>query len=67
MITGNKFEVYHSIMGNKSLYETKDKELQDDTIIRVAIEEFDCNLTKKDLEIIRRDYTRYLLKYKMLL
>ena len=66
-ITGNKFEAYHSILRNRSLYETKDKKLGDDTIIRVAIEQYDVNLTKKDIEIMRRDYTRYLLKYKMLL
>ena len=66
-ITGNKFEAYHSILGNRSLYETKDKKLQDETIIRVAKEQYDVNLTEKDLKEIRRDYERYLFKYKMLL
>jgi len=34
-ITGNKFEAFHSIRGNSSLYETKDKKLTDDSIIRI--------------------------------
>ena len=66
-ITGNKFEAYHSIRGNSSLYETKDKKLTDDSIIRIALEEYDVNITKKDLEIMRKDYTRYIIFYKYLL
>ena len=66
-ITGNKFEVYYSIRENRSLYETKDKKLQDETILRVAKEQYDCILTKSDLEEIRKYYERYLFKYKMLL
>ncbi|MBA7478411.1 hypothetical protein ES705_05691 [subsurface metagenome] len=66
-ITGNKFEAYHSIMGNRSLYETKDKGLQIETIIRVAKEQYDVNLTKKDIEEMKKDYTRYIFFYKMLL
>ena len=66
-ITGNKFEAYHSILGNRSLYETKDKKLTDDSIIRIALEEYDVNITKKDLEIMRKDYTRYIIFYKYLL
>jgi hypothetical protein len=66
-ITGNKFEAYHSILGNRSLYETKDKKLQDETIIRIAKEQYDVNLTKSDLEEMKKDYTRYMFKYKMLL
>ncbi|MBA7642307.1 hypothetical protein ES703_49997 [subsurface metagenome] len=66
-ITGNKFEAYHSILGNRSLYETKDKKLTDDSIIRIALEEYDVNITKKDLEIMKKDYTRYIIFYKYLL
>ena len=66
-ITGNKFEAYYSILGNKTLYETKDKKLQDETIIRVAKEEYDVNLTKSDLEKMKKNYTRYIRFYKMLL
>lgn len=66
-ITGNKFEAYHSIIKNQSLYVTKDKKLQDDTIIRVAIEQYDVNLTKSDLEMMRKDYTKYIIFYKYLL
>ncbi|MBA7623226.1 hypothetical protein ES703_30619 [subsurface metagenome] len=66
-ITGNKFEAYHSIRGKSSLYETKDKKLTDDSIIRIALEEYDVNITKKDLEIMRKDYTRYIIFYKYLL
>jgi len=66
-VTGAKYEAYHSIREYRSLYETKDKKLSDDSIIRIAKEEYDVNLTKKDLEEMKRDYTRYMLKYKMLL
>ena len=66
-ITGNKFEAYYSILGNSSLYETKDKKLTDDSIIRIALEEYDVNITKKDLEIMRKDYARYIIFYKYLL
>ncbi|MBA7538543.1 hypothetical protein ES705_30820 [subsurface metagenome] len=66
-ITGNKFEAYHSIRGKSSLYETKDKKLTDDSIIRIALEEYDVNITKKDLEIMKKDYTRYIIFYKYLL
>ncbi|MBA7547492.1 hypothetical protein ES705_39914 [subsurface metagenome] len=66
-ITGNKFEAYHSILGNRSLYETKDKKLQNETIIRISKEQYDVNLTKKDIEEMKKDYARYLFKYKMLL
>jgi len=62
-ITSLKFEAYYSIIGNKSLYVTKDKKLQDDTIIRVAIEEYDVNLTKKDLEEMRKNYENLIYKY----
>ena len=66
-ITGNKFEAYYAIRGLKSLYVTKGKELQYETIIRVAKEEYDVNLTEEDIEKMKKEYTRYLLKYKMLL
>ena len=66
-ITGNKFETYYSILKNRSLYETKDKKLTDDSIIRIALEQYDVNLTKKDLEIMNKDYTRYIIFYKFLL
>jgi hypothetical protein len=68
MITGNKFEVWHSItIDNRTLYETKDKKITDDSIIRIAKEEYDCTLTKKDIEQIRKKFAHYLFKYKMLL
>jgi len=66
-ITGNKFEAFHSIRGNSSLYETKDKKLTDDSIIRIALEEYDVNITKSDLEKMKKDYTRYIIFYKYLL
>jgi len=67
VVTGAKYEAYHSIRGNSSLYETKDKKLTDDSIIRIALEQYDVNLTKKDVEEMRKNYTRYMFKYKMLL
>jgi len=66
-VTGAKYEAYHSIRVNSSLYETKDKKLTDDSIIRIALEQYDVNITKEDLEKMKKDYTRYMMKYKMLL
>jgi hypothetical protein len=66
-ITGNKYEAYHSILGNRSLYETKDKKLNSETIIEIAEREYDVVLSLSDLEKMKKDYTRYMFKYKMLL
>ncbi|GAJ11352.1 unnamed protein product, partial [marine sediment metagenome] len=64
----NKFEVWHSITKDKrSLYETKDKKLTDDSIIRIAEKEYDCILTKKDIEQMSNNFGLYLQKYKMIL
>jgi len=54
-ITRLKFESFFSIIKNKSL--------KDDVIIRVAIEEYDVNLTKKDLELMRKNYESLIYKY----
>jgi len=68
MITGNKFEVWHLItIDNRTLYETKDKKISDDSIIRIAEKEYDCRLTKKDIEQMRNNFERLLRKYKLLL
>jgi hypothetical protein len=68
MITGNKFEVWHLItIDHRTLYETKDKKLDSETIIEIAKREYDCNLTKKDIEQMRDDFAHLLRKYKMLL
>ncbi|MBA7551119.1 hypothetical protein ES705_43654 [subsurface metagenome] len=68
MITGNKFEVWHLItIDNKTLYETKDKKISDDSIIRIAEKEYDCRLTKKDIEQMRKNFEHLLRKYRMLL
>ena len=68
MITGNKFEVWHLItVDNRTLYETKDKKLDSETIIEIAKRECDCNLTKKDIEQMRDNFEHLLRKYKMLL
>jgi len=62
-ITRLKFESYFSIIKNKSLYVTGEKNLKDDTIIRVAIEEYDVNLTKKDLKEMRENFESLIYKY----
>ena len=68
MITGNKFEVWHLItIDNRTLYETKDKKISDDSIIRIAEKEYDCRLTKKDIEQMRKNFEHLLRKYRMLL
>jgi len=64
-ITLAKFEAYNSIKDHKSLYETKDKKLIDDSIIRIALEEYDVNLTKKDIEEMRKNWEGYWQKYRM--
>ncbi|GAH70232.1 unnamed protein product, partial [marine sediment metagenome] len=58
-ITLAKFEAYNSIKDYKSLYETKDKKLIDDSIIRIALEEYDVNLTKKDIEEMKKNWEGY--------
>ncbi len=65
MITLAKFEAYNSIKDYKSLYETKEKKLIDDSIIRIALEEYDVNLTKEDIEVMRKNWGRYWQKYRM--
>ena len=68
MITGNKYEVWHSItIDNRSLYIKKNQKLSDEMIIEIAGKEYDCILSKKDLELIRNNFEHYLRKYKMLL
>lgn len=64
-ITLAKFEAYHSIKDYKSLYETEDKKLIDDSIIIIALEEYDVNLTKKDIEEMRKNWEGYWQKYRM--
>jgi len=66
-VTGAKFEAYYKIRKNISLYVKKGQKLEDDSIIRIALEQYDVNITKKDLEEMKRDYTRYMFFYKMLL
>ena len=63
-ITGNKFEAYESIRNRISLYVKKGQELSDEMIIEIAKKEYDVNLTKKDIEEMRKNFERYLLKYK---
>ena len=65
-ITGNKFEAYDSIKGTKSLYVPGEKNLKAETIIRIAKEEYDVNLTKNDIEEMIKRYKRYLNKYRFL-
>ncbi|GAI04600.1 unnamed protein product [marine sediment metagenome] len=56
-ITGNKFEAWHSItIDLKTLYETKDKKLTDDSIIRIAKEQYDVILSKEDLEQMKKNF-----------
>lgn len=66
-ITGNKFEAFYRIKGLKSLYVPGEKSLQIETIIRVAKEQYDVNLTKKDIEEMRKNYEDLIFRYKMLI
>lgn len=56
MITRLKFESYHDIIKGK-------KKLDDQEIIRIAKEEYDCNLTIKDLEEMRKNFEDFMYKY----
>ncbi|GAJ13020.1 unnamed protein product [marine sediment metagenome] len=60
-ITGNKFEAFYKIGKIKS------RKPGDQELIKIALEEYDVNLTLKDIEIMRKEYTRYIIFYKYLL
>ncbi|MBA7541480.1 hypothetical protein ES705_33794 [subsurface metagenome] len=62
-ISREKFEAFHAIRGNCSLYVKDKKDLKDDTIIRVAKEEYNVVLTKEDLEEMKKKYERFMYKY----
>ncbi len=62
-ISREKFEAFHAIRGNYSLYVENKKDLKDDTIIRVAKEQYDVVLTEKDLEEMKKKYERFMYKY----
>ena len=62
-ISREKFEAFHAIRGNYSLYVKDKKDLKDDTIIRVAKEEYNVVLTEKDLEEMKKKYERFMYKY----
>ncbi|MBA7555285.1 hypothetical protein ES705_47943 [subsurface metagenome] len=62
-ISREKFEAFHAIRGNHSLYVENKKDLKDDTIIRVAKEQYDVVLTEKDLEEMKKKYERFMYKY----
>lgn len=62
-ITSLKFETFYAIWGNKSLYVSGEKQLKDDTIIRIALKEYDVNLTEKDLKEMRENFESLMYKY----
>ncbi len=62
-ISREKFEAFHAIRGNYSLYVKNKSDLKNDTIIRVAKEEYDVVLTEKDLKEMIKNYERLLYKY----
>ncbi|MBA7524645.1 hypothetical protein ES705_16786 [subsurface metagenome] len=62
-ISREKFEAFHAIRGNYSLYVENKKDLKDDTMIRVAKEEYNVVLTEKDLEEMKKKYERFMYKY----
>lgn len=63
MIKREKFETFYAIRINYSSYVKDKKDLKDDTIIRVAKEEYDVILTEKELEEMRKDFERLMHKY----
>ncbi|MBA7529747.1 hypothetical protein ES705_21946 [subsurface metagenome] len=62
-ISREKFETFHAIRGNYSLYVKDKKDLKNDTIIRVAKEKYNVVLTEKDLEEMRKRFEHFIFKY----
>ncbi len=62
-ISKEKFETFHAIRGNYSLYVKDRKDLRDDTIIRVAEEQYNVVLTEEDLKEMIKKYERFMFKY----
>jgi len=62
-ISREKFETFHAIRGSYSLYVKDRKDLKNDTIIRLAKEEYDVILTEKDLKEMMKNFERYMYKY----
>ena len=60
-ITSLKYEVWFTITHNQRV----GKKLTDEEIIKKSREEYDCNLTKKDIEEMRnpKNYRHFLAKY----
>ena len=63
IISREKFETFHAIRGNYSLYVKDRKDLKNDTIIRVAKEEYDVILTEEDIEEMGRRFEHFMYKY----
>ena len=63
IISREKFETFHAIRGNYSLYVKDRKDLKDNTIIRVAKEQYSVVLTEEDLKEMSKNFERYMYKY----
>ncbi|MBA7563882.1 hypothetical protein ES695_01950 [Candidatus Atribacteria bacterium 1244-E10-H5-B2] len=62
-ISREKFEAFHTIRRNYSLYVKDRKDLKDDTIIRVAKEEYNVVLTEEDIKEMMKRFEHFMYKY----
>ncbi|MBA7580422.1 hypothetical protein ES708_22313 [subsurface metagenome] len=62
-ISREKFEAFHAIRGNYSLYVENKKDLKDDTIILVAKEQYNVVLTEEDLKEMMKRFEHFMYKY----
>ncbi|MBA7525438.1 hypothetical protein ES705_17589 [subsurface metagenome] len=62
-ISREKFEAFHFIRKNYSLYVKDKKDLKDDTIIRVAKEEYNVVLTEEDIKEMMKRFEHFMYKY----
>jgi len=57
-ITEAKFRAYHDIQKSSK------KKLDDQEIIKIALEEYDVNLRKVDIEAIKKNWQSLMWKYE---
>jgi len=62
-IAREKFETFHAIRGNYSLYVKDRRDLKVLTIIRIAKEEYEVILTEKEIKEMMKNFERYMYKY----
>ena len=62
-INREKFETLHAIRGNYSLYVKDRRDLKNETIIRVAKEEYNVVLTEEEIKEMMKNFECLMYKY----